>query len=730
MALCILSLLLVPLLAPEVVAHGSPGNGWRGPPGQHRGPPPWTHHSSSTSSSLSSSVTANTGGSLPGVESYIAPAGYPTSAFTSYYPVPSGQQPQPVLYDPVLDETYPLNLTNPDSVPEWDNDPVYYANPIVQLTLSEQEAIIKNTTDQIDQIVTGSEFQSNCTKCKASLSAIQFAAQRAPERISNMMVGLCQKYELHSNETCVVDFNATTFGAIWTQILQLADVTGLDGDYICHSIASTTCLAPAASPLDANEWFPKPKPADAAKRVPKPSGKRVKVLHMSDFHLDPRYKTASEGNCTNGLCCRVSALNEDIPDGDISFPAPLYGYFDCDTPYDLGLAALQAIAPLTGTSKEEPFGWTVYTGDLVSHDEQNQLSRAYVEYAEYSVFDMMKKYITGPVFATLGNHDSNPEAINAPNSMPDGLGGQMSWNYDHVARLWKHEGWIDEETAQEARLHYGGYSVKNHFGLRMLTFNSDFWYKSNYLNYINTSDPDVSGQFKWLIKELQDAEDQGERVWLFGHVLSGWDGSNPLPNPTNLFYQIIDRYSPHVIANVFFGHTHEDQLMIYYANNATVQSRDTALTPGWIGPSVTPLTNLNSGFRMYEVDTGNFDIYEAHTFYSDVQAYSSLSSTGPTFEFEYSTREAYASAIGWPEDAPLNATFWHGVTEAMEEQGEGSKLVDLFNGYQSKLSVMRPNCTSIECVQAKVCYIRSGSVPIGRQCPQGYGSNQSPYKPT
>lgn len=72
----------------------------------------------------------------------------------------------------------------------------------------------------------------------------------------------------------------------------------------------------------------------------------------------------------------------------------------------------------------------------------------------------------------------------------------------------------------------------------------------------------------WLIGELQYAEDNYERVWIIGHVLSGWDGSNPLPNPTNYFYQIIDRYSPHVIANTFWGHTHEDQVMIYYAKYA------------------------------------------------------------------------------------------------------------------------------------------------------------------
>lgn len=53
---------------------------------------------------------------------------------------------------------------------------------------------------------------------------------------------------------------------------------------------------------------------------------------------------------------------------------------------------------------------------------------------------------------------------------------------------------------------------------------------------------------------------------------------------------------------MFFGHTHEDQFMIYYANNATNINEQTAQTVGWIGPSITPLNYLNSGFRMYEID--------------------------------------------------------------------------------------------------------------------------------
>ena len=165
--------------------------------------------------------------------------------------------------------------------------------------------------------------------------------------------------------------------------------------------------------------------------------------------------------------------------------------------------------------------------------------------------------------------------------------------------------------------------------------------------------------------------------------------------------------------------------MIYYSNNATIQDAAHAQTPGWIGPSVTPLTNLNSGFRIYEVDTGSFDIYEAYTFYADVNSFPNLTSTGPTYKFEYSTRDTYNPT--WPATAPLNATYWHGVTEQMESN---HSLVSVFNTYQGKSSVKSPNCTNDACANAKICYMRSGSVPIALNCPKGYGSVQSAFTPS
>lgn len=52
-----------------------------------------------------------------------------------------------------------------------------------------------------------------------------------------------------------------------------------------------------------------------------------------------------------------------------------------DTPYALALSVLQAIPVLTRT-QDSGFNFSIYTGDLVSHDPDNELSREYVMYTE------------------------------------------------------------------------------------------------------------------------------------------------------------------------------------------------------------------------------------------------------------------------------------------------------------------------------------------------------------
>jgi hypothetical protein len=82
-----------------------------------------------------------------------------------------------------------------------------------------------------------------------------------------------------------------------------------------------------------------------------------------------------------------------------------------------------------------------------------------------------------------------------------------------------------------------------------------------------------------------------------------------------------------------------------------------------------------------------FDIMDAHTsvqvvllpsdivtdcvyrWISDVSTFPELDHQlqfGPTYSYEYNTRETYGGAVpNWSNSDPLNATWWHHVTEGM-----------------------------------------------------------------
>ena len=304
-----------------------------------------------------------------------------------------------------MNYTFPLELTNSTGIPQESEDPIYFPAPL--LTVTNASAIVANATSQIFAILASNA--TNCTKCHSALEVGQYVAQRIPTMVPDLLVQLCISTKFASNASCHDTYDAENYGAVWTQVLALGNMSGSDGQYVCNQLSSTFCPRPYTVPSDTSAYFG-PKPSNLT--VPKASGKRVKVIHMSDFHIDPRYDVGAEANCSSGLCCRSN--NPKSASGSLEIPSPLYGSFLCDSPYFLLTSALESIGPLTGTTvnnqnDDDQFAWGIYTGDLVSHESQNELSNNYTEYAEYSIYHMIKSFIPGgPIFPVLGNHDTNP----------------------------------------------------------------------------------------------------------------------------------------------------------------------------------------------------------------------------------------------------------------------------------------------------------------------------------
>ncbi|WFD36532.1 hypothetical protein MCUN1_003415 [Malassezia cuniculi] len=704
-----------------------------------------------------------------GTAVYTAPLAFPTDKFKSMYWTPQRQEgePQPVIPD-LNGGDFADELNDPNKLPE--------APPASEAAMpsptgkrpGSRTQLYNDTIKNISAIIEDASM-SACDRCVAAVKAGQHVARVEPEIVPDIMTDLCIKYKYITKPSvdigCKKTFLPQVLGGSYTQVLSYAvfDGDSKDAEYIC-SLKLGKCPVPRMDVLTddfLNTWFngQRDEPENVTSRSPKTgekSDKNLRALHLSDIHVDARYVVGSEGDCDSGQCCRADSFNTTLwnqptfapgtlPKENISHPASYWGYYHCDPSWALVAATMQAVESVAG---KDGFDFGVFTGDIATHDAHWHLSRDLVRYSEQAVMDVVKSAIAdAPMVIALGNHDSAPTDLAAPHSLPDGNGNQLSWDWDYVAKALSHEGWVNETVAEVVRTHYGGYSVSPRAGLRAIAINTDFWYNGNVLNYINTSNPDMSGMLRWLTDELQAAEDAHERVWIVGHVLSGWNGRNSFPNPSNLFSHIVTRYRS-TIAHIFFGHTHEDEFQLFYHTrdgNSTDVSRKTkdVVAHAFIGPSVTPSNNVNPSFRVYSVDPETYEVLDYDQYYTPLNVNEKLSdsSHGPVWHKLYSAREVYANLTAisnanaysgqveldngwWPKDAPLNATFWASVTDEMEKRTE---LITLQQTLQGRNSIRSPPCTTDECFQAKVCYMRSSTSELGRSCPGNgaFGSVQS-----
>jgi len=106
---------------------------------------------------------------------------------------------------------------------------------------------------------------------------------------------------------------------------------------------------------------------------------------------------------------------------------------------------------------------------------------------------------------------------------------------------------------------------------------------------------DSSGALQWLTSILYEAEKAGEKVHIMSHIPPG--NKDCLGAWGRNYGQIIERFENTVRAQ-FFGHTHNDQFVVFY--DSATQSRP--LNVGFVTPSVTTYTGMNPAYVIYTVD--------------------------------------------------------------------------------------------------------------------------------
>jgi len=711
---------------------------------------------------------------LAGSPVYTGRLAFPTAAFKGMYYQPKHQEQEP---RPKVERQgggfFPDSLNNPWQLPTSapDNEVVMPNNPGGDK--AQAKRIIDNIFNIGNQLFkVDKKTSATCNLCRTGVAAFAELVQVDADLVPGVLVSVCKAFGLaklfHIEQECERTFGRNTYGSTLAQVLKYGNFTGdnPDGYAACSSTPVKLCDPPTEGLSESflNSWFGgNREPSKEAiarwekgQRSISADKKFLRVAHVSDLHVDGRYMVGGEANCNFGetvACCRINSYNSSlydkqfvhgrIPPDQLSKPAGYWGELPCDTPWALMGNAMDALKAVGG---KEGYDLALFTGDLVAHDDLYRYSRDFVEYSAQGLFDILKYAIgDAPLMPTLGNHDSSPENTFAPHNLPGGRGHQYSWETDYLSSLWQSKGWMHGDAAQQVRKHYGGFSMSPRKGLRVISLNSDFWYWANFFNYIHTENPDNSGMLRFLTDELFRAERDGERVWIIGHILTGWQGSEGMFKPTELFYHIVSRFAPHTIAAIFFGHTHQDHFQVFYrathANTARVdRSTMNAVTTSFIAPSVTTSKNLNPSFRVMKVDPDTYDVYDFDQYYTPASEFDKLRGRhvhhGPVWRHLYSARSAYSNFSAsahkntydapvrldngwWPKNAPINGSFWAALTDEIEARPE---LAATFSLYQSRQSPKTKVCDSKDCAKHNVCYMRSGSKAQGTKCGGNYGS--------
>ena len=302
-------------------------------------------------------------------------------------------------------------------------------------------------------------------------------------------------------------------------------------------------------------------------------------LWFSDVHIDDYYGTKNaEVHKTGAPCANASA--------------PYYSAYGCGSSIGLLKSTIESASRVISEEDDIPQpDFIVYTGDSARHDTQkvkldgfnsSEATIAYVvDIAMTTVLDRIRnRFPDVPVVEfpsiDLGNNDllgdyqlnvtsylpcliAEDEDANNTISIPNAI--QNKWLIN-VADRFQNLFVDDKEYAVFA---CGGYMNRRlREGLWLISLNTIVWTLSHKPEANATMDP--FGQHAWLRVQLENAKDQGDKVYVTGHVppmLQSFVGNpgEPLWQDEHVvkFMETINSYKD-VVAGTFFAHVHSNEL--------------------------------------------------------------------------------------------------------------------------------------------------------------------------
>lgn len=461
--------------------------------------------------------------------------------------------------------------------------------------------------------------KESCETCN-KLMGLGKLFLKTPEAITTLIGSICKDSASLSKRTCLGLVNLLAEPLAW-----LFSNSPLVSQEICSVLAGQRCLKYLSYPHNETIFWELPLP-EKLNFTPKASQKKIrKILHLTDIHLDLWYEPNSNASCNEPLCCRVTSEDWKLKNVSAGYWSEVNG--DCDIPQHFVADSLKKIV-----AAHPDLDAVFWTGDNVPHDVWNTTQPINLRHIHTVTGMISVAFNNIPVFPVLGNHEVHPINMYIPDSVSKKAPNfNNSWLYDTlVDDYWAR--WLDTDDIRKTFRRGGFYSKKVTPEWKVVVLNSNMPQKGNFWILFDPLDPD--GQLKWLIDELDSAEKSGSYVTILGHVPPKHEMYDAW---VHNYIRIIDRYS-HIITSSFFGHTHDDEVVVLY----NLEKKPVSVA--YISGSLTTYSYLNPQYSIFKLDQTGLPV-DSKVYLTDMDsdniAFNANHSTSPVWQFEYSPKESY-----------------------------------------------------------------------------------------
>ncbi|XP_072399673.1 sphingomyelin phosphodiesterase 1-like [Diabrotica undecimpunctata] len=463
------------------------------------------------------------------------------------------------------------------------------------------------------------------------------------------------------------------------------NIENVDPELVCTIILQTKECAYSKPALSWTTRIPRTLPK-YPKHKKDPKADTLKILHLTGPHISFDYEENGVVNCGAPLCCKKGLGNKK--DGG---SAGYWGEYSCDIPPWLYGDTLQHIS-----NTHEDLDFIYFTGGVMDHTIWKSSAHSMIESIFLAFKALEEAFPDTPVFPVIGNHDSSPPNMFAPNK-PDIYSKGLSTKLLYIHWAAFSSPWLPE-NASKTILSQGYYAHSVTDRLKVIGLNNNVCYNFNWWLLLDTEF--IDEQLQFLIQELEDSEQSEQYVHILTHIPVG---NNECIQPWEASYnKIVQRYA-HIIKGQFVGHTRTDELKIFY---------DTFKTPinvAFNGASLTPYKNNNPSYKIVHVHPDTMDIVDIETYYFNLTEANLNPNRSPKWKKLYSMKEAY----GLPDLSPKS------LDVLVDALFTNTTLMDNYWKYSVRLAdpSLNKKCdkTRLQEMRCNIVTTQSGH-PEKRQC--------------